>query len=307
MSLYYPSLSWPQTERIWESQLRRISEQNSSIDGDKAELLRYAKHLFSEQENKKELGPVWNGRQIRNAFQTAIALAKFNVGEGQRVRIKKEHFEKVALVSHHFNNYVWRVKKGHTDSDLAGTNMSRADNYDPTSLSTILQQPAYQGLPPRATFGQTHAQVPSPSMFQGFNVPQQQQMYPTNSALPVSSQQYVNSPAYPGQVPQGYMLNPQLQGQPSHLQQFHQPGFAPNQFVGGVQQQQLQQQQPQQPQQQQEQPVLGQQNSFYHGSLPLQQSLPPNSSMQGTATTQKFAQTQQLSQRQQSVQTQQHQ
>ena len=304
MSLYYPPLSWLQTQRIWESQIRRITEQTNSIDGDIVELLQYAKTLYHDQENKKELGPVWNGRQIRNAFQSAIALAKFNTILGQHVKVKKEHFERVAEVSHHFNNYVWRVKKGHTDSDLASSNMSRTDDYDPSSLSKVLQQPVHPSASPQSNFGQTHLQVSSPGIMQNFAVPQQQ-MYHMNGSLPMQSQQYMNTQAYPSQLPQGYASNLQLQSQSPQQQQFYQPGVITNNLVGNMMQQP----------QQQERVAQGQQSAFLAGSPPpMQQSLPPASNVQGSnmqgasmqdnVATQHSAQTQQFAQTQHSVQTQ---
>ncbi len=45
--------------------------------GDHDTLIAHAEHLFHLQASQKEFGPVWNGRHIRNAFQSAVALAGF--------------------------------------------------------------------------------------------------------------------------------------------------------------------------------------------------------------------------------------
>lgn len=112
LTLYFPPLKWPQTQKIWESHIRRAAAQNDQIDINVAELLRYAKDLYLRQEIVKELGSVWNGRQIRNAFQNAIALASFKPKAGVRTKLTKEYFEKVASISNHPNNSPWSVRKG---------------------------------------------------------------------------------------------------------------------------------------------------------------------------------------------------
>ncbi|KAK4681728.1 hypothetical protein QC764_109960 [Podospora pseudoanserina] len=54
-----------------------------------------------QQLNAKDskIGPVWNGRRIRNAFRSAVALVGYR-SSGGRIKLEREHFEQVSEVSH---------------------------------------------------------------------------------------------------------------------------------------------------------------------------------------------------------------
>lgn len=116
MSLFYPKLKLDATLSIWASHLARVEEiwgtRLKITEGAREDILRFAQAHFNEQNRTKS---PWNGRQIRNAFQTAIALAEY---QAQQDRIKYElkivlppclekiHFEKVAKASRHFDQYL---------------------------------------------------------------------------------------------------------------------------------------------------------------------------------------------------------
>jgi hypothetical protein len=91
---------------------------------------------------------VWNGRQIRNAFQTAIALAEYDlddkikaenvpeekVASSKRWRtaaLKRKHFKKVSKAMQDFDRYVRVVHKGAADAEIAEQEELRADAWDP--------------------------------------------------------------------------------------------------------------------------------------------------------------------------------
>lgn len=73
----------------------------------------------------------WNGREIRNAFQTAVALAEYEaeqklkkrldkaspeMGEtenkGLEIELRQDHFEKVVEMSDNFKRYLASVEEG---------------------------------------------------------------------------------------------------------------------------------------------------------------------------------------------------
>ncbi|KAK7958612.1 hypothetical protein PG988_013460 [Apiospora saccharicola] len=137
LTLYYPKLGPKQTLAIWNVKLRRLEDPNRKrleygqepIEVQKGQILRYAKKKW------KRLG--WNGRQIRNAFQTAVALAEFEANkassshhhdgeveeEGRgippapvRPVMTKKHFKTVAKASVQFDEYLFHT---HGGSDLA--------------------------------------------------------------------------------------------------------------------------------------------------------------------------------------------
>lgn len=84
MSLFYPRIEEEATVKIWEMNIDRAREiwgDRLSIDeADRKGILKFASKHYREL---AESETTWNGRQIRNAFQTAIALAEWDAHQGQ--------------------------------------------------------------------------------------------------------------------------------------------------------------------------------------------------------------------------------
>ncbi len=138
MSLYYPKIEDDATIKIWEMNIDRACQiwgDNLSIDdADRKGILKFASKHYEEL---ALLETTWNGRQIRNAFQTAIALAEWDAYQGQlrfkspvplKPRLEAEHFERVAKASKHFDAYLKETQVG-TMADLASNNRERRDDF----------------------------------------------------------------------------------------------------------------------------------------------------------------------------------
>jgi hypothetical protein len=78
-------------------------------------------------------------RQIRNALQTAIALAEYEAGEEvtkygdkhkPQVELSSTHFQVVADASHNFDMYLRSTLGGATEADVARREMTRVDDFD---------------------------------------------------------------------------------------------------------------------------------------------------------------------------------
>lgn len=156
--LYYPPLSKNQTEGIWRINIRKLKQieeerhgiLNAGIDSDgmtelplkvdEEEILEFAlTHWQHHQYGKGR----WNGRQIRNAFQIAAALARFEMRTASKKRemektrdtpseplqgeLKARHFKAVAETSHHFEMYM-NETVGKTDGEIALEQGNRADH-----------------------------------------------------------------------------------------------------------------------------------------------------------------------------------
>ena len=118
MSLYYPELDEDKTRKIFKLNLdiiqdrfdrqgRKITYDVTSIDDFAAEHFR--RHVYNR----------WNGRQIRNACQTALALAEFDAhggaidGETNRdalVELQLKHFKTVRTAYLDFGEYLGRIR-----------------------------------------------------------------------------------------------------------------------------------------------------------------------------------------------------
>ncbi|TFB05626.1 hypothetical protein CCMA1212_002022 [Trichoderma ghanense] len=75
ISLYYPPLDKSSTREIFRLNLRiikqRFLDKGRDIDIREKDILKYATAYWKKHENMR-----WNGRQIRNACQTALAMAE---------------------------------------------------------------------------------------------------------------------------------------------------------------------------------------------------------------------------------------
>lgn len=221
ISLYYPYLDLDQTEKIWAVNLDRLAvieaEQSSvqeplSIDRD--EILTFAKRHYEKSRNGKGR---WNGRQIRNAFLIASALAHYEKTHGIRKDENKHdltarHFRTVVKAGTGFEKYLFETR-GMTDQEAAYINSTRADHVLSPEGGHLPRTPA-----------PTSAQPVKPPMH-----PAWANQYPSHQAQPFtpprnhSSYNLAPSPAnslYPQQPPpQHYVYEtaapPDTFGQPS--------------------------------------------------------------------------------------------
>ncbi|KAL8648503.1 MAG: hypothetical protein Q9226_005964 [Calogaya cf. arnoldii] len=123
LPLYFPPLKRKQTLAIWEINLKRTLERkNGMMQANKNEIMAFAETHFAEG-RKQETN--WNGRQIRNAFQTAAALAEFDGQKHQEKhqekhqgsqnrgpvysRLHTNHFKVVAKAAEQFDKYIQSV------------------------------------------------------------------------------------------------------------------------------------------------------------------------------------------------------
>lgn len=172
MSFYYQPLNEKRTIQIWKNSLDKIKEAAKrnkekgtiiKIDNDERdEILKFAKDHFNEHSKDKKKQP-WNGRQIRNAFQTSLALADYDRLEEleskiekrkitlsdieaklkyRTVKLKVKHFRQVAKVTADYHKYVTTVQKGKTNETLAAMHQLRANDSEldvPVSQRAIQQ------------------------------------------------------------------------------------------------------------------------------------------------------------------------
>ncbi|KDN61098.1 hypothetical protein CSUB01_07051 [Colletotrichum sublineola] len=142
MALYYPPLTQEQTKKIWEMQMDRTETlSKEAAPGDETQHVRFSRDeittlattLWNMQTTRDDCRPVWNGRQIRNAFQTAVALAEWHKRENGvpgPILVRGEHFEKVARVSNEFNAYLYEVKHRRDDYERAHVREHRFDDFN---------------------------------------------------------------------------------------------------------------------------------------------------------------------------------
>ena len=107
--LHFPELSDGNRKRIWETSFRKLGRERDDIivDFTVGEYLRHDEKLRSL---------AWNGREIRNAFNTMVAIAEWNTKEdprhnpGDKIEILRDHLEQVVKMSSGFKAYMHSLR-----------------------------------------------------------------------------------------------------------------------------------------------------------------------------------------------------
>ncbi|KAJ8129711.1 hypothetical protein O1611_g3918 [Lasiodiplodia mahajangana] len=135
ISLFYPRFDLEATLKLYSTYIKRTRDEQDRLQSatfkiKEKEILRFAKRHFRQGE-KEGLG-TWNGRQIRNAFQAAIALAEYDsqqTKEGDpRPTLGEAQFKIVAESSREFDRYLVSTL-GAADSDIARREEWRFDRF----------------------------------------------------------------------------------------------------------------------------------------------------------------------------------
>ena len=116
LSLYYPSLGLKKSLKILETNFRRIDKHNEDrAKRNDAPMEIQDNNIRKYWKSNYEVLK-WNGRQIRNAFQTAMALADCEARERDTSPVVTvKHFETIANASVDFAKYMARVQGGEAD------------------------------------------------------------------------------------------------------------------------------------------------------------------------------------------------
>ncbi|PVH75853.1 P-loop containing nucleoside triphosphate hydrolase protein [Cadophora sp. DSE1049] len=107
VALFYPEFTDEDRQKIWKTFIDKLEkDRNGSM-----RVPIGTKEYLEGNEVKRVK---WNGRQIRNAFQTAVALAEFD-GEKDiegNILLKDTHIQKIVKMSSDFTAYLDELHKG---------------------------------------------------------------------------------------------------------------------------------------------------------------------------------------------------
>lgn len=137
LTLYYPRLDKEKSIKVWKMNIKRIQELSkdremqgrAGISLDKKRLVQFATDNFNILQ--------WNGRQIRNSFQTALALAEFEArksnekdpaGNLSGPKLSVKHFRTIALASQEFEEYLQQTH-GRSEEKQAHYDKMRVEDF----------------------------------------------------------------------------------------------------------------------------------------------------------------------------------
>ncbi|KAI8293756.1 ATPase family AAA domain-containing protein 3-B [Colletotrichum sp. SAR 10_98] len=113
-------------QRVWKTFIDKLAREK----GDAMRMTIDAKEYI---ESLRKHGLKWNGREIRNAFQTAVALAEYDAekdSEG-RIMVKDDHLRAVVELSKDFKGYLNDLHRK-DEGKRAEQRYERLDSYDGT-------------------------------------------------------------------------------------------------------------------------------------------------------------------------------
>ncbi|KAL5114046.1 hypothetical protein ACEQ8H_008060 [Pleosporales sp. CAS-2024a] len=129
ISLFYPNFDKDTTIKVWKTFIKQAKkklddEGRTNVTVNSSEIKKFARRHW--QDNPKAR---WNGRQIRNAFHTAVAMAEFqarekekdgsyNANKDVKITIGREQFETIAKTAKEFDDYMTETM-GFTYEDRA--------------------------------------------------------------------------------------------------------------------------------------------------------------------------------------------
>ncbi|KAI1213011.1 uncharacterized protein F4807DRAFT_308284 [Annulohypoxylon truncatum] len=152
IALRYPKVKLPTTLAIWKGCLDRIEKDNEfrdiKIKFDQDELMEFAEEHYHKHHKKNA---TWNGRQIRNAFQTAIAMGQYErtrkinkkgfteeealatgKSKWRTIELTKSNLETIAETAQDFDKYMKSVHK-FPDVEIAKADQLRDDDFSESS------------------------------------------------------------------------------------------------------------------------------------------------------------------------------
>lgn len=90
-------------------------------------LIKYAANLYQHQQDRNE---TWNGRQVMNAFQNAVALASFSAPSNGRPKLTTAHFQRISDAYENLSKIQHRVvHDSATDHHPRPSINSRRDSF----------------------------------------------------------------------------------------------------------------------------------------------------------------------------------
>ncbi|KAF1930614.1 uncharacterized protein M421DRAFT_91106 [Didymella exigua CBS 183.55] len=127
LSLGYNVLDDNARGQIWDNLFQKLREDHRKKIGPEIVFGISAKQYIK---TKEVMALEWNGREIRNAFQTAVALAVYDTKQpdgGEIPYLTENHLEQVVAMSLAFKDYMKKTRQGMTESEWA---VMRNNRYD---------------------------------------------------------------------------------------------------------------------------------------------------------------------------------
>lgn len=129
--IHYKDLTQEYRNTIWNQFFDKLEDERDDI-----EIRRNCRSYVME-----DMAAIpWNGREIRNAFQTAVALAYYEFSQKESKKpnevaiLTSKHFEKVCRITLQFKDYLKVVHDGLDENQRAAMARSRARDSEDVKI-----------------------------------------------------------------------------------------------------------------------------------------------------------------------------
>ncbi|KAF6819054.1 P-loop containing nucleoside triphosphate hydrolase (ATPase) [Colletotrichum plurivorum] len=123
LQIYYPPFSDDDREKVWDIFFQKLEEERETT----IRIMQSTKDYIQSEELRSLK---WNGREIRNAFQVAVALAEAKADKDPKgkIMIKPDHIKASVQMSREFKSYITKLHK-QDPSKMAASLGNRDDSY----------------------------------------------------------------------------------------------------------------------------------------------------------------------------------
>ncbi|KAM0331550.1 hypothetical protein ACHAQA_003228 [Verticillium albo-atrum] len=150
MSLYYPELDEVKTLKVFKLNLdliqKRFEKQGRSLIFDESSIEHFAQKHYREEQHHR-----WNGRQIRNACQTALALAEYDAQGGTldingeidtkvTVKLQLKYFRTVQKAYLEFGRYMGDIQGTPRDNRAIDHRLRARENSNQQARRSLFSQ-----------------------------------------------------------------------------------------------------------------------------------------------------------------------
>ncbi|KAH7077666.1 hypothetical protein BKA63DRAFT_489217 [Paraphoma chrysanthemicola] len=136
LSLGYDKLDNAARVKIWDNLFKKLKDDHKRGGLD----IRHEYDAKMYVRSKEVQALEWNGREIRNAFQTAVALSVYDwkhKKNDDHPEVTENHLKQVVSMSSAFRKYMKAAHEGMDDSALALKYGNREDGYPSTPLRQV--------------------------------------------------------------------------------------------------------------------------------------------------------------------------
>ncbi|KAG6354620.1 hypothetical protein INS49_004638 [Diaporthe citri] len=107
VQLFYPDFTDDERQQVWMTFMQKLTK-------DRGKFMRISMDAKDYIRGNEVRSVKWNGREIRNAFQTAVSLAEYEDerDEEGKILLTDEHLRSVVELSRDFKDYLSKLHKG---------------------------------------------------------------------------------------------------------------------------------------------------------------------------------------------------